>query len=226
MVLGRPERGRMCLPGPATPARSSRHPLTACRWSRRPPAPSRRRVRTLPILRRSFGRLSDDPRIQALVVAFCFGALLEALAGFGAPVAICSVISSRSASTPSARRSSPWSPTPRRGRTRGRPPARGRVRPVPRCVRRSGRRRVRITRAWRSGNGSRPCANCGSRSSPSPPRSPSPTSRTSPDRPPPSATSSPRPVPDTPPSPRSPAGSASPSPAPTPPPTRSSAPSR
>jgi L-lactate permease len=26
------------------------------------------------------------------VVAFCFGALLEALAGFGAPVAICSVM--------------------------------------------------------------------------------------------------------------------------------------
>ncbi|MFE2019176.1 L-lactate permease [Streptomyces sp. NPDC059499] len=51
-------------------------------------------VRTLhfDILRRSFGRLSDDPRIQALVVAFCFGALLEALAGFGAPVAICSVM--------------------------------------------------------------------------------------------------------------------------------------
>lgn len=51
-------------------------------------------VRTLhfDILRRSFGRLSDDPRIQALVIAFCFGALLEALAGFGAPVAICSVM--------------------------------------------------------------------------------------------------------------------------------------
>ncbi|WP_446039837.1 L-lactate permease [Streptomyces sp. SID1121] len=44
------------------------------------------------ILRRSFGRLSDDPRIQALVVAFCFGALLEALAGFGAPVAISAVM--------------------------------------------------------------------------------------------------------------------------------------
>ncbi|MDG9707938.1 L-lactate permease [Streptomyces sp. DH10] len=44
------------------------------------------------ILRRSFGRLSDDPRIQALVIAFCFGALLEALAGFGAPVAISAVM--------------------------------------------------------------------------------------------------------------------------------------
>ncbi|MFG2791400.1 L-lactate permease [Streptomyces sp. NPDC048419] len=50
------------------------------------------RTRHFDILRRSFGRVSDDPRIQALVVAFCFGALLEALAGFGAPVAICSVM--------------------------------------------------------------------------------------------------------------------------------------
>ncbi|MBC7268850.1 MAG: L-lactate permease [Streptomyces sp.] len=50
------------------------------------------RTRHFDILRRSFGRLSDDPRIQALVIAFCFGALLEALAGFGAPVAICSVM--------------------------------------------------------------------------------------------------------------------------------------
>ncbi|CQR63711.1 L-lactate permease [Streptomyces leeuwenhoekii] len=50
------------------------------------------RTRHFDILRRSFGRLSDDPRVQALVIAFCFGALLEALAGFGAPVAICSVM--------------------------------------------------------------------------------------------------------------------------------------
>lgn len=44
------------------------------------------------VLRRSFGRLSDDRRLQAVIVAFCFGALLEALAGFGAPVAITSVM--------------------------------------------------------------------------------------------------------------------------------------
>jgi lactate permease len=44
------------------------------------------------IPRGSFGLLSDDPRIQAFVAAFSFGALLEALAGFGAPVAICSVM--------------------------------------------------------------------------------------------------------------------------------------
>ncbi|MFJ8902602.1 L-lactate permease [Streptomyces sp. NPDC102370] len=50
------------------------------------------RTRHFDILRCSFGRLSDDPRIQALVIAFCFGALLEALAGFGAPVAISAVM--------------------------------------------------------------------------------------------------------------------------------------
>lgn len=39
-------------------------------------------------LRRTFAMVSDDPRIQAVIIAFCFGGLLEALAGFGAPVAI------------------------------------------------------------------------------------------------------------------------------------------
>jgi lactate permease len=40
------------------------------------------------VLRRSFERVSADQRIQAIIIAFCFGALLEALAGFGTPVAI------------------------------------------------------------------------------------------------------------------------------------------
>jgi lactate permease len=40
------------------------------------------------VLRRSFVRISPDLRIQAIIIAFCFGALLEALAGFGTPVAI------------------------------------------------------------------------------------------------------------------------------------------
>jgi lactate permease len=44
------------------------------------------------VLRRSFGTISDDQRIQAVVIAFAFGALLEALAGFGTPVAITSVM--------------------------------------------------------------------------------------------------------------------------------------
>ena len=40
------------------------------------------------VLRRSFEQVSADRRIQAIIIAFCFGALLEALAGFGTPVAI------------------------------------------------------------------------------------------------------------------------------------------
>jgi lactate permease len=44
------------------------------------------------VLRRAFTMISDDMRVQVVVIAFCFGALLEALAGFGTPVAICSVM--------------------------------------------------------------------------------------------------------------------------------------
>jgi len=40
------------------------------------------------VLRRSFEKVSPDQRIQAIIIAFCFGALLEELAGFGTPVAI------------------------------------------------------------------------------------------------------------------------------------------
>ncbi|WP_030435512.1 L-lactate permease [Actinoplanes subtropicus] len=44
------------------------------------------------VLRRAFASISDDRRIQAIVIAFSFGALLEALAGGGSPVAICAVM--------------------------------------------------------------------------------------------------------------------------------------
>jgi lactate permease len=44
------------------------------------------------VLRRSFTRVSDDQRVQAVIIAFSFGALLEALAGFGTPVAISAVM--------------------------------------------------------------------------------------------------------------------------------------
>jgi len=44
------------------------------------------------VLRRSFGAISSDQRIQAIIIAFCFGGLIEALAGFGTPVAITSVM--------------------------------------------------------------------------------------------------------------------------------------
>src|SRR3954470_13484194 len=44
------------------------------------------------VLRRAFSSVSDDQRVQAVLIAFCFGALLEALAGFGTPVAITAVM--------------------------------------------------------------------------------------------------------------------------------------
>ena len=44
------------------------------------------------VLRRAFAMVSDDVRVQVVMIAFCFGALLEALAGFGTPPAICGVM--------------------------------------------------------------------------------------------------------------------------------------
>ncbi len=40
------------------------------------------------IIKQSIGRLTPDPRLQALLIGFAFGAFLEGAAGFGAPVAI------------------------------------------------------------------------------------------------------------------------------------------
>ena len=42
--------------------------------------------------RESLASLTTDRRIQALIIAFAFGALLEGIAGFGAPVAITAAI--------------------------------------------------------------------------------------------------------------------------------------
>src|SRR6266516_1806151 len=39
------------------------------------------------VIRRSLSRLTGDRRVQLLLVAFCFGALIAGVAGFGAPVA-------------------------------------------------------------------------------------------------------------------------------------------
>jgi lactate permease len=44
------------------------------------------------VLKRAFSAVSDDLRVQVVMIAFCFGALLEALAGFGTPVAICGIM--------------------------------------------------------------------------------------------------------------------------------------
>ncbi|GAA1663403.1 L-lactate permease [Fodinicola feengrottensis] len=46
----------------------------------------------LDTVRRTFLLLSRDYRVQGLVVAFCFGSLLESMAGFGAPIAVVAAI--------------------------------------------------------------------------------------------------------------------------------------
>ena len=70
------------------------------------------------VLRRSFGAISNDQRVQAVIIAFCFGALLEALAGFGTPVAITVGDADRARlQADQGRRRWRWSPTPRRSRS-------------------------------------------------------------------------------------------------------------
>jgi lactate permease len=44
------------------------------------------------IIKDSIGKLTVDPRLQALLIAFAFGAFLEGAAGFGTPVAIASTM--------------------------------------------------------------------------------------------------------------------------------------
>jgi len=61
------------------------------------------------VLRRSLSRLTGDGRIQVLLVAFCFGALIEA-SRFGAPVAITASMLAGWASSRSAPRCSRWWP--------------------------------------------------------------------------------------------------------------------
>jgi lactate permease len=44
------------------------------------------------VVKRSVAALSPDRRIQALLIAFCFGTFIEGAAGFGTPVAICAAL--------------------------------------------------------------------------------------------------------------------------------------
>jgi len=44
------------------------------------------------VLRSSLGMLAPDPRVQLILIAFCFGAFFEGAAGFGTPVAITAAI--------------------------------------------------------------------------------------------------------------------------------------
>lgn len=44
------------------------------------------------VIRCSISTISDDQRIQVILIAFCFGAFLEGAAGFGVPIAICAAL--------------------------------------------------------------------------------------------------------------------------------------
>lgn len=44
------------------------------------------------IVKKSVAALSPDRRVQALLIAFCFGTFIEGAAGFGTPVAICAAL--------------------------------------------------------------------------------------------------------------------------------------
>jgi lactate permease len=44
------------------------------------------------ILRQSISGLAPDPRVQVILIAFCFGAFFEGAAGFGTPVAVTAAI--------------------------------------------------------------------------------------------------------------------------------------
>lgn len=44
------------------------------------------------IVKQSVAALSPDRRVQALLIAFCFGTFIEGAAGFGTPVAICAAL--------------------------------------------------------------------------------------------------------------------------------------
>jgi lactate permease len=75
------------------------------------------------VLGQTIRSVSRDHRVLAILIAFAFGALLEALAGFGAPVAIAaamliaagmkplkSAVVALIAPTPLRSRSAPWAP--------------------------------------------------------------------------------------------------------------------
>src|SRR4029078_7269707 len=47
---------------------------------------------TFETVKRSVLALSDDRRVQGLLIAFSFGAFLEGAAGFGTPVAVCAAL--------------------------------------------------------------------------------------------------------------------------------------
>lgn len=44
------------------------------------------------VIARTFSAISNDVRVQAILIAFCFGAMIESVSGFGTPIAVTSVL--------------------------------------------------------------------------------------------------------------------------------------
>ena len=102
------------------------------------------------VLRRSFASVSDDQRIQAVLIAFSFGALLEALAGFGTPVAVTSVMLMALGFKPLKAAALALSPTPRPWPSARWPPRSSRWARSPNCrATRSVRWSAGRRRSWR-----------------------------------------------------------------------------
>ena len=56
------------------------------------PAPAGRAERRFKVLQDSLAGITEDRRLQLLLIAFCFGAFFEGAAGFGTPVAVTAAI--------------------------------------------------------------------------------------------------------------------------------------
>ena len=69
------------------------------------------------IIKDSVGGLTDDRRLQAMFIAFSFGAFIEGAAGFGAPVAVSGAMLAGLGSPRSTPPASACSPTRRRWRS-------------------------------------------------------------------------------------------------------------
>jgi L-lactate permease len=109
------------------------------------------------VIRRSLSRLTDDRRIQALVVAFCFGALVEGIAGFGAPVAISAVLAGLGFSPSWLPRSRSYEHAPVALNPLGIPiTTLGLLATMPSTTRRRRRGAVAIYASWRSSRSSFP----------------------------------------------------------------------
>ena len=87
MPAGQGDHGRSSTGRPSACCRSAGRSSTPCCCTTSPSTTGQ-----FDVVRRSVASLSDDARVQAILIAFAFGAFLEGAAGGGTPVAICGAI--------------------------------------------------------------------------------------------------------------------------------------